>query len=230
MAACGGASASDVAPAALAIARWYAAARRADDGLEEASDAEMLRRLGVVTADDVLTHDGPVIDAVFLNGTVGSGKSTVADALSVLVEDRAHAVVDLDELRRLRPASSADPFHHEVELANLASLASNYRAAGAEAFIIAGVVEERAEVARYVDALGSGGMLLCQLVASPEVLSRRLRARHADDPDGLRWHLARAGELAQVLQVSAADDLVLDSSRSTPAELAETIRRAAGWG
>lgn len=170
-----------------------------------------------------------MIDAVFLNGTVGSGKSTVATALSTLEAGRDHAVVDLDEIRRLHPVPSADPFHHEIELENLASLASNYRAAGARSFILAGVVEERAEIVRYVDAVGSGGMLLCRLTASPQVLSRRLRARHADDPDALRWHLARAGELARVLEARAVDDLVLDSSEVTPTELAEAIRHAAGW-
>lgn len=52
---------ADVAPAALSVARRYLAARGVDDGLPDASDAEMLRRLGVVTADDVLTQAGALL-------------------------------------------------------------------------------------------------------------------------------------------------------------------------
>lgn len=51
----------DVAPAALAVARRYLAARRVDDGLQDASDAEVLRRLGVMTTDDVLTQAGALL-------------------------------------------------------------------------------------------------------------------------------------------------------------------------
>ena len=42
------------------------------------------------------------------------------------------------------PAPPDDPFAHEVELANLRDLARNYRAAGAERLILAGVVEDAA--------------------------------------------------------------------------------------
>jgi hypothetical protein len=36
-------------------------------------------------------------------------------------------------------------------------------------------------------------------------------------------------ELAQILDAAAFDDLIVDSSAATPAELAETVRLAAGW-
>lgn len=52
---------ADVTPAALGIARRHVAARGTDDGLQDASDAEMLRRLGIVTTDDVLTQAGALL-------------------------------------------------------------------------------------------------------------------------------------------------------------------------
>lgn len=52
---------TDVAPAALTAARRYLAARGVDDGLQDAPDTEMLRRLGVVTTGDVLTHAGALL-------------------------------------------------------------------------------------------------------------------------------------------------------------------------
>ena len=169
-----------------------------------------------------------VVDTIFVNGTVGSGKSTLADALSA-AERSPHAVIDLDQIRRLRPATRADPFSHELELQNLSSMVRNFRQAGAQRFVLAGVIENPAEIARYTAALGTTGMLICRLVAPPDVVHSRLRHRHHDDPDGLQWHLARAGQLAQLLEAASFDDLVLDSSRLSVTELARRVRLAAGW-
>ncbi|WP_158866988.1 AAA family ATPase [Leifsonia sp. AG29] len=168
------------------------------------------------------------MDSVFINGTVGAGKSTLADALSA-AEPLPHAVIDLDEVRRLRPAPPADPFNHELELRNLSSLARNYRVAGAQRFIVAGVIEEPTEIARYVEALEATGMLVVRLTAEPEVLASRLRFRHRDDPGGLAWHLRRVGELSAILDGVVGHDLVLDSSVTAPADLARKVRAAAGW-
>jgi len=93
-----------------------------------------------------------LVDSVFLNGTVGVGKTTLAAALSA-IESETHAVLDLDEIRRLYPSPATDRFNHELELENLRDLAANFRRAGARRLILAGVIEERVEIARYVDAL-----------------------------------------------------------------------------
>lgn len=168
------------------------------------------------------------MDSIFVNGTVGVGKSTVADALSA-AERGSHAVIDLDAIRKLKPAPSSDRFNHELELLNLKSLAGNYRAAGARRFIIAGVIEDKAELPRYIDALGSDGLFVCRLVAPCDVLETRLRFRHREDPQGLIWHLDRVGTLTDILEAAGIDDLVLDSSDVPPVELAAAVRRAAGW-
>lgn len=168
------------------------------------------------------------MDSIFVNGTVGVGKSTLADALSA-TERVSHAVIDLDAVRRLSPAPSSDRFNHELELLNLQSLTDNYRAAGAKRFIVAGVIEAEAEIARYVDALSSEGMMVCRLVARSDVLESRLRFRHRNDPEGLLWHLDRVEELSNILEAAAIDDLVLDSSDIPASELAKAVRRAARW-
>ena len=168
------------------------------------------------------------MDSIFVNGTVGVGKSTLADAIGA-AERGCHAVIDLDAIRRLSPAPNSDRFNHELELLNLQSLTDNYRAAGAKRFIIAGVIEAEAEIARYVDALGSEGMFVCRLVARSDVLDSRLLFRHRNDPEGLLWHLDRVEELSYILEAADMDDLVLDSSDIPASELAATVRRAAGW-
>lgn len=167
-------------------------------------------------------------DAIFVNGTVGVGKSTLADALSA-TETVAHAVIDLDAIRRFNPAPRADRINHELELQNLRSIAHNYRDAGARRFIVAGVLEDASEIPRYIDALASEGLFICRLVARPEVVESRLRARHAADPGGLAWHLRRVGELAQILDERALDHMVLDSSDTPATDLALAVRRAVNW-
>lgn len=69
---------------------------------------------------DVRADSGHVA-ALLITGTVGSGKTTVAQAIGGLLVDQrtAHAVVDLDELRRAWPPPTEDRFNHTLELVNL---------------------------------------------------------------------------------------------------------------
>ena len=172
-----------------------------------------------------------MIDSIFLNGTVGVGKSTVADTISSIeVENRhPHAVIDLDQIHRVWPAPKDDRFSHELELTNLHAIAANYRAAGVRHFILPGVIEDASEVSRYGAALESSGLLTCRLDADAAVVEERLRRRHDALSAELEWHLDRASELAAILRVAALDDCVIDTSLQSPREVAEAIMRAAGW-
>lgn len=172
-----------------------------------------------------------MIDAVFVNGTVGAGKTTLAEEVS-RQEGAAgvvHALIDVDALRRVHPAPADDPFQHRLELANLRDVARNSRDAGARRLVLAGVIEERGEVPRYAEALGVAGLLVVRLVVRPGLAAERLRRRHADMPEELEWHLRRSPELAAALEAADLDDLVLDSSDTAPAALARRVRKAAGW-
>lgn len=60
---------------------------------------------------------------LFLNGTVGPGKTTVANAMSAM-ETTPHALTNLDAIRRFSPTSERDPFNHELELEHLAEALS----------------------------------------------------------------------------------------------------------
>jgi len=172
-----------------------------------------------------------MFDVVFINGTVGSGKTSAAEALSVIEAEAGHphALIDSDTVRRLWPRPNGDPFQHELELQNLRDLAANYRAAGARHLIVAGVIEERGEIPRYATALRADRMLVCRLVADAHVLETRLAARHAEDAVVRNWHLHRSGELAAILDTAALDDVVIDTTAKTPREVATVIATAAGW-
>ncbi len=170
-------------------------------------------------------------DCLFLNGTVGAGKSTTAEIVSkqVSLSGVHNAIVDLDDIRRSWPAPVDDPFNHELELRNLAAIVANYRDVGAERIILAGVVEQRSELPRYRAALHSEGMFVARLVADPNILTARLLARHATDTEALEWNLNRAGQLARILESAGCDHSVFDTTDSSPADVATAIRAAVGW-
>lgn len=168
--------------------------------------------------------------ALLLTGTVGVGKTTTADAVGdrLRAAGVAHALVDLDELRRCWPAPADDPFHTALSLTNLAALSRAYRDAGAERLVLAGVVETRADRQRHADAVGVA-LQVVRLVAPADVVAPRLRARHVDDPEGLAWHLHRRGELDAVLDAADVADAVVTVTGLGRGEVADAALRAAGW-
>lgn len=133
------------------------------------------------------------LDAIFINGTVGAGKTTVAHAISAM-EPGPHAVIDLDGIRTFGPSSEEDPFNHELELANLKSLSDNYRKAGATRFVLAGVIEEAPEIPRYISALGSRGLFICRLTANETLFAidsrGDIRGNRTNSPGTLRARLS----------------------------------------
>ncbi|MFI7703562.1 hypothetical protein [Nonomuraea sp. NPDC049480] len=166
--------------------------------------------------------------ALLITGTVGVGKTSVADAAGDLLADAGvpHAVIDLDWLRRAWPAPPGDPFNGELTLRNLRAVTANFLDTGAELLVLAGVIEDRDERRRHEEALGVP-LTVCRIgVALPEV-RRRLVARHANDPSGLDWHLERAGELREILDAAGVEDFTVDGTHATVAQVAASVLE--GW-
>lgn len=162
--------------------------------------------------------------SLLITGTVGAGKTTTAYAIGDLLRERglAHAVIDLDELHRLWPAPAGDGFNQQVELANLAAVAANYRNAGAERLVLAGVVLH--DRARYERALGEP-VVLCRLRPPLDRVDARLIARH--EPGEERdWHVARAPELDVLLDDADTADLAIDVDDDTPGQVAMRVLAA----
>lgn len=167
--------------------------------------------------------------ALLINGTVGSGKTTTADAIGTQLRDRGvpHAVIDLDWLRNAWPAPVGDPFNDLIGLRNLESMITNFRSAGIQRFVLAGVLESTDWRQRYVTALGVP-LTVVRLVVELPALRRRLLARHP--PGGDRdWHLHRSVELNAILEQAAVDDLIIDVGAAGAATVAMRVSDAVGW-
>lgn len=163
--------------------------------------------------------------AVLINGTVGSGKTTVAGVLAKGLRDEGipGAVIDLDGLGDFWPQPADDPFNLELTLANLRDVTANYRRAGARVLIMAGVIETAEQRRQHAEAVG-GPLAVVRLKASLDLIRERLHGRHEDDPEGLDWHLRRVGELDTILDRAAIDDLTLDVTDLAPEQTAARIR------
>lgn len=169
-------------------------------------------------------------EALLISGTVGAGKTTAAEAVGDRLRARGvpHAVIDLDWLRTGWPSPPGDRFNVSIEIANLAAVAANYLRAGARRLVLAGVLEDPALRDRYRDAVGVP-LHVARLRLDVAVARQRLRYRHADHRATLDWHLHRAGELHDILQVARAEDFVIDTDGLTVEQTAEALSAGAGW-
>lgn len=148
-------------------------------------------------------------DAVIISGTLGAGKSAVAEALSDLIAaGEPHAHIDLDAVSRMYPAPADDPWQDELAFANLDAIWPSYADRGARRVIIARAVTSAAQRERYEDALSVRRLTVVHLSVSS--LTRKSRVVEAAPADGRHERfLAHTDELEAQLQDAAIADLTL---------------------
>ncbi|WP_188275030.1 hypothetical protein [Streptomyces sp. CBMA152] len=167
-----------------------------------------------------------------ITGTVGVGKTSVADLVGDLLAEASvpHAVMDLDRLNQSWPAPDEDPFNFRLLLRNLRGLTANYLDVGVRRFVLAGVAENTADLDGYQAAIGMP-LQVCRLIADLPAVHTRLRLRHeaANDPESLPWHLERAGQLHQIIDQAAIADFTIDTTEVPPSAVAASVLKTAGW-
>jgi adenylylsulfate kinase-like enzyme len=171
-----------------------------------------------------------LLRAVVLNGTCGSGKTTTGETVAEVLADGGDAVafVDVDALGIAWPRPADDPYNVRLAAKNLGSMAENFAAAGVRSLVVASVVQNETDLARYSSALGQP-LAVVRLVAPLGVIDERLRLRHGDaDPDGMAWHRARAPELDRLLDEATFPMTVVENS-GTKANAARAVLDAIGW-
>jgi hypothetical protein len=168
------------------------------------------------------------VPTLLITGTTGAGKSTVAaevnDVLAALKVP--NAAVDLDALVWQWPSTSA--WNNDLMFENLASLWPNYRAHGATHLILARVLEDRGELARYRVAVPGADITVCRLVAPEAARVQRLVERMPPGPSR-DWHLRRTVELEAVLGRLAHEDFTVENGSRSVREVALDVLSHAGW-
>jgi hypothetical protein len=125
--------------------------------------------------------------ALLLTGGVGSGKTTVLQAIGELLEDQGepYALVDLDWLCWARPKWGSP---HELLCVNLAAVATAYAERGVEWLVLARHLVSADELEAVRAALPGVPVAAVRLVADAATREARLRAR--DSGRELEEHLA----------------------------------------
>jgi predicted ABC-type ATPase len=169
--------------------------------------------------------DGPWV--VVITGPVGSGKSTTGWALhDLLIERRIPtALIDMDYLRAAWPVVS--PFNHELGYTNFAAIAVHHAALGVRTFVVADVVEEVDQRARYVECVPGADVTIVRLDVPLPVIEARLRRR--ESAESLQWYLDRAPELIEIQRRKAIGDLIVPvAPEDEPGVIAGRIFAQAG--
>jgi adenylylsulfate kinase len=169
------------------------------------------------------------IPVLVITGPVGVGKTTVASGVSELLEaaEVPHAMVDIDALRWSYPSPPDDRFRAGLAMKNLAAVWPNFREAGARCLILADVVESRAELDQYRQAVPGADILVVRLRAAPDTLIERVKLRELGA--GRDWHLARAVELQAQMDHDQVEDILVETDGRPVADIAQETLKRSGW-
>ena len=96
------------------------------------------------------------VEGVLLTGVYGSGKSSVAEEIAYLLEQRGepYALPDLDYLGWAGAGTGDRAAEAGLMLQNLAAVAANYRKAGIRFFVLAYFARSTGEIQGVREALG----------------------------------------------------------------------------
>lgn len=160
---------------------------------------------------------------LIITGTIGVGKSSVADEVFEILKAQAKpvALVNFDELGYAYPVPKDDRFHAQLKHKNLATIWPNYKAAGVKMLIIPSVVENHKELERFHQDIPDAKILTVRLDASQSVLEERIQNRPMGGDE--EWHLKRSAELTDVLEEAKIEDVLINTEAKSISEVAQEV-------
>lgn len=164
-------------------------------------------------------------EVLYLHGSPGSGKTTLARALSGLLgtAGMANAVIDMDELSLIFPHPG-----RSFGRRNLSAVWPNYTAVPGIKVIISGVVADEEERELLRAAVPGARFMICELTAPIPVLKARVTAREPDEDsqsslrDWVESHHRRT-DLARIR------DFAVSTHNRTVEEAAREVLDRAAW-
>jgi adenylylsulfate kinase len=135
-----------------------------------------------------------------------------------------HAAIDLDTLNIGHlPGGASD----EIMFRNLASVWANYRTVGLERLLLAEAVESHAVLDRIREAIPEAEITVCRLIVSAATAEERVRTR---EPGMFQEKfVARAGELAEILNGAGLEDFSIHNDSASVTNVAHEVLTRAGW-
>lgn len=151
------------------------------------------------------------ISLLIVTGPVGVGKTSVATAVSDLLNEKniPNAFIDIDALRCAYPSPPNDRFNMALGYKNLSLILPNYYERGISRFIIPDVIENNESIKQFKSVIPNAEITIVRLSASVSTLHKRLQQREVGDM--LTWHKNRAIELSKILDEVKPEDLLINT-------------------
>jgi hypothetical protein len=161
-----------------------------------------------------------------LTGVFGSGKSSVAEEIAYLLEQRGdpYALLDLDYLSWAGTGTGDRAEEFGLLLLNLAAVAANYRRAGIGRFVLAYFARSPGEVAGVRKALGLPLRVVRLEVPLPDI-ERRLAG---DVTSGRRDDLRAAAASIAAAEGAGVEDVAIGNDRPVGV-VARDVMTFLGW-
>lgn len=160
--------------------------------------------------------------ALILIGGPGSGKSSVLDALSTMLEiDQVRfGAIETEQLARGWPWLNAAQWIPQLE-----AVIELQRRAGRQTFLVAATPETEQELRAVVDAVGVEQVVIVCLSAPADLAAGRVAEREPDSWPGKLPLVEHARKLAREIQSLGGIDLVLSTVDQQAAEVATEVKR-----
>ena len=163
--------------------------------------------------------------AIVLTGAPGAGKTSVAEALSSLLETEgiAHGALEAEQLEWGHPWLS-----FEQAMEQLAAVLAIQRRVGRSLFLLVATTETAAELQALLDAVAADETLVAALRAPPATVAARVLAREPESWPHREALAEHARDLAEVIPRLAGVDVVLDTAGRAPEDVARELRTELG--
>lgn len=164
---------------------------------------------------------------LIITGSMGAGKTSVlAEASDILaLRHIIHAAIDLDALGLAHLPSAART--DSVMYRNLQSVSGNYAALGVTRLLLAGAVEDRAELELCSTVVSAAKTAVCRLTAGIDTMQQRVKTRESGVLQ--REYVARVAILDAILDRASLEDFVVNNEDRPINDVAKEMLIKAGW-